>query len=211
MVDPDRSGTPVEAIPMEYAALPQYLVDDLAAFVGFAARYDVLSPGIRPVLLREADSNSHALCIPLSLRSHVNASSCRSANHVLNNSPAVRHLVQFFILALNNNRLVVNPYMRGNLVEILAQFTPERFGGQSSRFFQLVQSDPMAIKFLGPGLFQFYIGEGQMTGGQIFCWCWALLLTLRCTSSTDCEATDFYGKLSMRNNAQLILKDLWKV
>ena len=42
LVDPTRSGRPVEPIPMEYAALPQYLVDDMASFLVFLARSALL-------------------------------------------------------------------------------------------------------------------------------------------------------------------------
>lgn len=82
---------------------------------------------------------------------------------MINSSPCSLHLVQFFILALNNNKVITNPYLRGKLVEVLSQFTPERFGTNYSRFFQLIQSDPMAIRYLGPGLFQFYIGTKKFS------------------------------------------------
>eukprot|EP00911_Craspedida_sp_UC1_P002368 UC1_evm1s1772 len=102
--------------------------------------------------------------------------------NIMDQFPDAVHLVRYFILALQSNgRIHASPYVRGKLVEVLAMYAPERYGSTSS-FFTLLQRNADSLQKLGPGLFQFYV---------------------------DVEETDFYGKLSMRNNAQLILKDLW--
>eukprot|EP00054_Salpingoeca_dolichothecata_P003166 m.25646 g.25646 ORF g.25646 m.25646 type:complete len:1000 (+) comp13601_c0_seq1:1099-4098(+) len=90
-------------------------------------------------------------------------------------------LVRFLITFISGREHIHSPYLRAKLVEIIADYAPDR--GLKSRFFDLVQSDHMSVTQLAPALMQFYV---------------------------DVEDTDFYSKLRMRYNAQIVLKDLWR-
>eukprot|EP00051_Salpingoeca_urceolata_P010209 m.124540 g.124540 ORF g.124540 m.124540 type:complete len:1410 (+) comp16622_c0_seq4:1871-6100(+) len=106
----------------------------------------------------------------------------RFSDEVIESCLVTAHLGHFILSFIGNKAFITNPYLRGKLVEVVALFSPGR-RERGSKFFDILRSDARAVRFLGPALMQFYV---------------------------DAEETDFYLKLSMRSNAQVILQDLWK-
>ena len=91
-------------------------------------------------------------------------------------------LVQCLVTFIDSREYVINPYIRAKFVEILSMFSYSRIG-RDSTFFNIVQCDQLSVTHLAPAMMQFYV---------------------------DVEDTDFYAKLDMRYNAQIVLKDLWR-
>jgi ubiquitin conjugation factor E4 B len=100
---------------------------------------------------------------------------------VMDRSTSSLYLVRFMIIFVGSPKYV-SLNNRSKLVEVVSMFTPDR-QQNTSRFFDQIAADPLAISHFGPALMQFYI---------------------------DVEASDFYARLNTRNNAQLILKDMWQ-
>eukprot|EP00039_Didymoeca_costata_P000968 m.48417 g.48417 ORF g.48417 m.48417 type:complete len:1123 (-) comp10568_c0_seq1:65-3433(-) len=104
------------------------------------------------------------------------------ASDTIENCMFAKGLIKCILVFIDSYTHVVNPYIRAKFVEVLSTFSSSR-RGRLSTFFDHVQSDPLAAAHLSPALMQFYV---------------------------DAENTDFYQKLEMRYNTQVILKDLWK-
>jgi len=91
-------------------------------------------------------------------------------------------LVQCLVTFVDSQDYVTNPYIRAKMVEVMSMFAYSRIQRDSS-FFNAIQCDQLSVKHLAPALMQFYV---------------------------DAEDTDFYAKLDMRYNTQIVLKDLWR-
>lgn len=92
-------------------------------------------------------------------------------------------IARLLVTLIGNAKLVRNGYLRAKLVEAIAVFSPERMNGAPSPFFQTVQVDDVSVTILSRSLMQFYV---------------------------DAEDTDFYMRLTMRFNVQVVLKELWR-
>lgn len=101
---------------------------------------------------------------------------------VLEMSPDMQHVVSLLVTLVGVRSTLTNPYLRAHLVAAIAALVANpRYS--LPRTAARFFTDAMALQ-LGPRLMEFYV---------------------------DAENTDFYGKLTIRNHVQDIVRELWKM
>lgn len=110
----------------------------------------------------------------------------RFAPDVLNSNTALcgsASFIDLFVTLIGSRSHVTNPYIRGKLVKVLALYSPEHNNGQCGQFFDNVRSRQISVGPLALALMQFYV---------------------------DVQDSDFYSRLNMRFDAQVVLKEVWR-
>uniref|UniRef100_A0A8C5C1E1 Ubiquitination factor E4B, UFD2 homolog (S. cerevisiae) n=1 Tax=Gadus morhua TaxID=8049 RepID=A0A8C5C1E1_GADMO len=100
--------------------------------------------------------------------------------------PCVQDVVTFLVVFICSQNYIRNPYLIAKLVEVLFVTNPA-VQPRTQRFFEMMESHPLAVKQLVPALMKFYT-DVEHTGAT----------------------SEFYDKFTIRYHISTIFKSLWQ-
>ncbi|KAK3701373.1 hypothetical protein QZH41_008755, partial [Actinostola sp. cb2023] len=194
MVKPNTERTlPLSIkVPQEFAALPDFVIEDIAEFLLFINPYTNHHHHHDLLLYQSVSYTNHHHHDLLLYQSFtpiiiIIMTYCFINPHApqVYEDPAVTDIAEFLIVFACSPHYISNPYLVAKIVEVIFVLNPN-IQPRTAKVHELIMGHRLAQEFLAPSLMKFYT-DVETTG----------------------SSNEFYDKFSIRYHISIIMKSLW--